>query len=268
MADNTTSGTNRTHDTQSAKKTVQDARDQAEQTAGRIRDEAREGFDQAKSSILAEGEARKDRAAGAVGETASSLRSAAADLDAGSPQQQILQQAADGLTAIADNIQGKSLGEMVDGVSQFARRNPAAFLGGAALAGFAIARFARASQRAREQDEYGHDDPVVYSGASAYSSPANTGSMASDRVPPTTPPTTASPASVPPVTASNPTSGSTSTTTGSTATSVGTGSPSTGTPTGVHPTAASTTTPGATTSPTPTPTSTAPRPAGSTRKDS
>ena len=64
----------------------------------------------------------------------------------GSPlQQDLLREAADGLKQIAHAVEGKSLGAMAAELSNFGRQNPVAYLGGAALVGFALARFARAS---------------------------------------------------------------------------------------------------------------------------
>ena len=64
----------------------------------------------------------------------------------GSPlQQDLLREAADGLKQIAHAVEGKSLGTMAAELSEFGRQNPVAYLGGAALVGFALARFARAS---------------------------------------------------------------------------------------------------------------------------
>ena len=64
----------------------------------------------------------------------------------GSPfQQDLLREAADGLKQIARAVEGKSIGRMAGELSEFGRQNPVAYLGGAALVGFALARFARAS---------------------------------------------------------------------------------------------------------------------------
>ena len=64
----------------------------------------------------------------------------------GSPlQQDLLREAADGLKQIAHAVEGKSIGTMAAELSEFGRQNPVAYLGGAALVGFALARFARAS---------------------------------------------------------------------------------------------------------------------------
>lgn len=123
----------------------------AKETANDLRRQAEAGVDKATQRVSDEAERGKNRAAGAVADTAGALEEAAASAKEGSPQQQLLSEAARGLSSIADRIEGRSVGEMVGDLSDFARRNPVAFLGGAALAGFAISRFARASNRNRSQ---------------------------------------------------------------------------------------------------------------------
>jgi hypothetical protein len=77
----------------------------------------------------------------------------------GGLQQELLREAADGLKQISRAIDGKSVGAMVEDLSEFGRNNPLAYLGGAALAGFALARFVRASshsqRRATTEGGYG-----------------------------------------------------------------------------------------------------------------
>lgn len=54
---------------------------------------------------------------------------------------------ADALADVSDTIRDKDFGEMANDLTSFARRNPLAFLGGAALLGFAGTRMLRASER-------------------------------------------------------------------------------------------------------------------------
>lgn len=67
---------------------------------------------------------------------------------------QLVGQAAGTLERVTRSIEGTSLDDMIGQVRSFARRNPVAFIGGAMLAGFALARFARASGR-HEADDRG-----------------------------------------------------------------------------------------------------------------
>lgn len=112
-----------------------------------------------------------DQAKGAAADelkgVASALRTAADEMRSGSPQERTFSQIADSLADASDSMRDKDLGEMVGAVTDFAKRNPAIFLGSAALIGFAATRFAKASgnggsARARH-DSYGRglDSPAA-----------------------------------------------------------------------------------------------------------
>lgn len=58
---------------------------------------------------------------------------------------QLVRQAANGLESLSRSVGGSTPEDMVNSVRSFGRSNPAAFIGGAVLAGLAIGRFARAS---------------------------------------------------------------------------------------------------------------------------
>lgn len=139
--------------TAGVKQTAAEAKQQAEATAERLKTEARDGVDAARRAVEDKAEREKDRAAGSLADTANALDEAASHANDGSPQQQLLSEAARGLSALADSAKGKSVGDMVGDVADFARKNPVAFLGGAALAGFAAARFAKASAKQRAEDD-------------------------------------------------------------------------------------------------------------------
>ena len=94
-----------------------------------------------------QGEGAKNGLADQVSETAGALDKAAQEVEENSVQHQVLKSASDGLMQLSDSMHGKSIGAMVSDLAEFGRRNPATFLGGAALVGFALARFARASER-------------------------------------------------------------------------------------------------------------------------
>ncbi|HVH02885.1 MAG TPA: hypothetical protein VM891_08085 [Amaricoccus sp.] len=114
------------------------ARDQVTETA-------RSALDSARTAAADKGAEIKDVALHELDRTAEGLAAAAAELEGSPLQQDLLQEAAEGLKQISRAMQGKSIGAMVEEFSDFGRRNPLAFLGGAALAGFALARFAQAS---------------------------------------------------------------------------------------------------------------------------
>lgn len=99
----------------------------------------------------------KETAADEVKSVSSALRHAADDLRSGSPQERTFSQIADGLADASEAIRGKDLGELVNDLNSFAKRNPAIFLGSAALIGFAATRFAKASSSTPRGGGYGSD---------------------------------------------------------------------------------------------------------------
>jgi hypothetical protein len=118
---------------------------EAQRRAGELREAARSTLHDAKAAAEERTEAAKGQAADEIARTARGLEAAADELAEAPLQQELLREAAGGLQQIAQAIQGKSLGALVEDLADFGRRNPVAYLGGAALAGFALARFARAS---------------------------------------------------------------------------------------------------------------------------
>ncbi|MGR3479522.1 hypothetical protein [Salipiger marinus] len=87
----------------------------------------------------------KDSVAEDVSSVGDALRTASGELRKGSPQAQIFGSLAEQLAGFSDALRGRDVTEIVGEVSAFGRRNPAAFLGGAALLGFAAVRMVRAS---------------------------------------------------------------------------------------------------------------------------
>jgi hypothetical protein len=88
---------------------------------------------------------------------------------------QIVRQAAGGLESLSRSVSGTSIDDIISSVRRFGRNNPAAFMGGAVLAGLALGRFARASGR-NDRDDWRQDDwrqggsgQESYSGQGGYS---------------------------------------------------------------------------------------------------
>ncbi len=69
----------------------------------------------------------------------------------------VLDGLADGLTTATDGLRGRSFGDLVADAQGYARRHPGAFVAGAAVAGFALARFLRSSDAARTAAERAAD---------------------------------------------------------------------------------------------------------------
>ncbi|MDQ3282622.1 MAG: hypothetical protein M3Q69_14570 [Acidobacteriota bacterium] len=116
-----------------------------------LRDTVRE-----KAAELAGGayEKQKGTALGELDTIASALRRAADELnDNGSMAGKLVSAVAERVEQTGRSLDGKELGDIVDDVERFARRNPATFISGAIAVGFLASRFlkssaARAAERA------------------------------------------------------------------------------------------------------------------------
>jgi len=106
----------------------------AGEVAGTVSTEAANYADRAKGTIADE-----------VKSVASALRTAADEMSRGSASERTFSQIANSLADASDAMRDKDLGQIVSTVSDYAKRNPLIFLGGAALVGFAAVRFAKAS---------------------------------------------------------------------------------------------------------------------------
>lgn len=129
----------------------------AKSEAGTLRKDAENTVRDVSDTVVGEAHARADAAKEGVADEISSvsraLRKASEELRGGSPQERTFGAAASSLAEFADTVRDKDLGQMVDELGDFARRNPMAFLGGAALLGFAGVRMAKASRRSRMSDD-------------------------------------------------------------------------------------------------------------------
>jgi F0F1-type ATP synthase membrane subunit b/b' len=114
---------------QQAEGMVEDARRQAQELAGE----------------------QKNLAAERVNGFASALRHASSDLDeqGQSMVSGFVRQAADGLESFSGAMQRNDVDDLVGSIEDFARRQPAVFIGSAVLAGFGIARFMKSSSERR-----------------------------------------------------------------------------------------------------------------------
>ena len=125
-----------------AREKAGELKQQAEKTAGEMRERARSMVDR-----------QKDAAAGRVEGVAHALRRASDDLrEQGQPTvADYSRQVAEGLESMADSLSRRNVDDLVGDVERFARARPAAFLSGAVVAGFALARFMKSSSARREE---------------------------------------------------------------------------------------------------------------------
>lgn len=118
---------------------------EAQKLSDTARDFGKDAYNRISEAGTQKTEEVKDGAASEIDNISSALRSAAEKSREGSPQERTFGQAAEALADFSDTVRNKDLGQLLSEVNTFARRNPMAFLGGAALLGFAATRFAKAS---------------------------------------------------------------------------------------------------------------------------
>ena len=121
---------------------------------------------------------QKDFAAERVGGIAAAIGKVGDELQQGDQAAvgRYAKQIGSSVQRFADDIKGKDIGEIAGMAEEFGRRDPAAFLGIAALAGFAASRFLTASADRHAQPKTSRSDEAsVTRSQSALTSPATTG---------------------------------------------------------------------------------------------
>jgi hypothetical protein len=145
------------------------------------REKFREAADAAKGAVAgaADGlqdQAREQQRSGAdfVGKLAGDIREAARAFENDMPfAARGISSAAEYVDGAADKIRNGSFRDLVDGATDFAKRQPAAFLGLSVLAGFAAVRFLKASggtSASSQGSSSASYTPSSYNPSSSYSS--------------------------------------------------------------------------------------------------
>lgn len=157
-----TSGSHGTSADKSAKDMAQETKDAAAARASELTERARHEAaglgDKAKGMAAEKAEEAKGYATSEIDRQAESLRAAGREFGEDSYQAHAADYLARNLSQAADMIRDKDMSSLVDDVSLFARRNPALFLGGAALLGFAAVRLMKATERTGSSRSWQDDD--------------------------------------------------------------------------------------------------------------
>lgn len=156
-----TQNQNTTTSSQNLKDQAADAGEELKQRAGEAlrastdvaRDKFKEATDAAKDVAAGAADRLQDQAgeqqrsgADFVGRLASDIRNAARAFENDAPfAARSISSAAEYVDEAADKIRNGSIRDLVNGATDFAKRQPAAFLGLSVLAGFAAVRFLKAS---------------------------------------------------------------------------------------------------------------------------
>lgn len=137
----------------SSESTVRDA---AKAKAGELKHEAQHAAEQAKEHVRSVAGDQKDRAAEQVGGFAHALRAASDDLNERGQgfAAAYVREAAGGLERASGALRDRNIDQLMEGVEDFARRQPIAFLGGAVVAGFGLARLMKSSADRRRSGAY------------------------------------------------------------------------------------------------------------------
>ena len=127
--------------------------EQVKEKAGEIKRQAKETADEVRCRARSAVDQQKHAAVGRVEGITHALRTASDELrDQGQPMvAEYSRYAAEGLESMAQSLDRREIGDFVDGIEQFARERPVAFIGGAMVAGFALARFMKSSSARRDQ---------------------------------------------------------------------------------------------------------------------
>jgi uncharacterized protein YjbJ (UPF0337 family) len=144
--------TSSTARSQAGSSATHDVADQAKAAAGQIAGEAQQragqAVDMARQQVASGMSSQKDRAAASLGSVAHALRQTGQQLRT---QDQVgvtdyIDRAASQVERISGYLERNDLGQLVDDVEHFARRQPALFLGGAFMLGLLGARFLKSSR--------------------------------------------------------------------------------------------------------------------------
>lgn len=129
-----------------ATRTMHDLRDQAGAAVEQVKTETGELASTAGERVRGIVEQQKGVGADALGAMARAAHEAAGQLEEQTPMvARAVHQAAAGAERISRDLRDRSVGDLVNTVSDFARREPVAFFAGTVLAGLVLARFVKSS---------------------------------------------------------------------------------------------------------------------------
>jgi len=139
---------------------TQDVTRQVKEQASHLAENAKEAASGAGDKLRNAVEDQKNAGADFVSGIASSVRRAAGEFDGQIPQAgDYIRRAAEQIDGASEALRQRDLGQLLQGVQDFARRQPTFFLGATVLAGFAAVRFLKSSKP--HQPDAGRD-PSTY----------------------------------------------------------------------------------------------------------
>ncbi|GAA5186362.1 hypothetical protein GCM10023322_32450 [Rugosimonospora acidiphila] len=163
---------------QTGQRVAHTAAEQGKQVVQETGRQAHNVVDQAQSQLMEQASAQQKRAASGLRSLGDQLRSAVDKSDQPGPADDLVRQASDRMTRVADWLEQREPGQVVDELREFARRRPGAFLGGAAVAGLLVGRFTRTMTSGGGGDQ--NDAGVQPGGQSQPGSPDGSGPNLAD----------------------------------------------------------------------------------------
>jgi len=132
-------------------------RRQGSQGAEQIKDSARGLTGKAREQVARYADRQKSTVTDQINSIAQAIRQAGEELERNQQGQasRLADQAAGGLESLSRTIDDADIQDVLNSVRRFGRSNPAIFIGGAVVAGLALARFARASGRSHYSSQGG-----------------------------------------------------------------------------------------------------------------
>jgi hypothetical protein len=134
-----------------ARKDLDEVTQEAKAQAGALAEQAKAQFDDAAQKAKGLAEEQKDLVAGQIGGVAEAMKKVAGELEeSNASSASYARMIADGANRISDTIKNNDVDAIMHMAQDFGRKQPAAFVGAAALLGFAASRFLMASAKREE----------------------------------------------------------------------------------------------------------------------
>ena len=160
---------------ETAKRDLDKVREEAESSVREIADQAQVQLEQAGEKFKGAAADQKDRLAEELGSVAKAVSRVAEELrNEKAATAGYASSIAGGMRRLSENMRDKDVDELIGMAQDFGRRQPATFMGAAALAGFAASRFLFASSHRRHDSRdnaatgavnYGSASPTYPDGA-------------------------------------------------------------------------------------------------------
>ncbi|MFN8075895.1 MAG: hypothetical protein U0Q15_10815 [Kineosporiaceae bacterium] len=128
------------------------AKEQAAEVAGTAKEQAANLAGQVRETVRDQSVGQRDRLVGTLQSFAQDLHTMADNAQTSGPAADLVRRVAGQAHGFASSLENREPAELLDGVRDFARRRPGAFLLGAAVAGVIAGRATRGARAARSQD--------------------------------------------------------------------------------------------------------------------